>query len=109
MHIQKLYKFYDRMQWFLDLQHVCNNINMICFSDFVHEPGLSSINLNQSSKYFKNWFFGHENRGSSADENGALNSFNLRGDPVMLLTFVRSKIFSKIKHNSAVPAASAGP
>ena len=88
--------------------YVCNDINIFCISDFVYAPGLSSIDLKQCSKYFKNWF-SHENRGSSIDENGALNGFNLRDDVVVLLTFMISKKLSNIKQNSAVPAASASP
>ena len=46
-------------QWFSDLR-VCDDIlKHFLFPDFVYASGLSSIDLNQSSKYFKNWFFGH--------------------------------------------------
>ena len=107
MHNQKLYKFYNRMR--SDFQtFVCNDINIVCFSGFVYAPGLSSIDLNPSSKYFKNWFFNHENRGSLVDENGALNGSNSCDDAVVLLTYMISKNLSNIKQNSAVPAASAG-
>ena len=106
MHNQKLYKFYNRMR--SDFQtFVCNDINILCFSGFVYAPGLSSIDLNQSSKYFKNWIFSHENRGTLVDENGALHGFNSCGDAVVLLAYMISKNLSN-RQNSAVPAASAG-
>ena len=90
--------------------YVCDDINIFCFSDFVYAPGLSSIDLNQSSKHFKNWFFSHENRRSSVDENGTLNGFNSRDDAVVLLTFSwYEKIYQTLKKNSAAPAAYAGP
>ena len=75
----------------LRLPYVCDDINNFCFSNFVYAPGLSSIDLNQFSKYVKNWCFIHENRGSSVEENGALNGFNSCGDAGVLLTFMISK------------------
>ena len=89
--------------------YVCNDINIFCFSDFVYAPDPSLTDLNQSSKYLKNWFFSHENRGSLVDEIDVLNGFYWLDDAVVLLTFMLSKNLSNIKQNSAVPAASAGP
>ena len=89
--------------------YVCNDINIFCFSDFVYAPDPSLTDLNQSSKYLKNWFFSHENRGSLVDEIDVLNGFYWLDDAVVLLIFMLSKNLSNIKQNSAVPAASAGP
>ena len=94
---------------FSKLLYVCDDINIFCFLDFVYTPGLASIDLNQSSKYFNNWFFSHEKRESSVDKDSALNGFNSRGNTVVLLTFMVSKDLSKIKQNLAIPAASADP
>ena len=89
--------------------YVCNDINIFCFSDFVYAPDPSLTGLNQFSKYLKNWFFSHENRGSLVDEIDVLNGFYWLDDAVVLLIFMLSKNLSNIKQNSAVPAASAGP
>ena len=108
MRNQKLYKFYDRLHGNFQTFVFLWDINIFSFSDFVYAPGLSSIDINQSSKYFKNWFYSHENRRSSVDKNGVLNRFKSRDDTVVLLTFMISKDLSNIKQNSDVPAASAG-
>ena len=108
MHIQNFTSSMTECTVIFTPLYVCNDINILRFSDFVYGPGLSSTDLIQCSKYFKNWF-SHENRVWSIDENGALNGFNLRNDVVVLLTFMISKKLSNIKQNSAVPAASAGP
>ena len=89
MHNQKLY-----MPVLLQYVYICDDINIFCLSC---TPGLTSIVVNQSSKFFKNSCFSHENQGSSVDKNGASKSFNSHAKAVVLLTFIA--YIEKFIHN----------
>ena len=56
-------------------------------ADFSYNPGLTSLVVSQSSKFFKIWYFSHENRGLSVDNYATSNGFNSRVRAVLLLTF----------------------
>ena len=60
-----MYSDFFALYWFVMIWR------FFCFSDFSCTLGLTSIVIEQTSKYFKNSFFSHRNRGSSVDKNGA--------------------------------------
>ena len=72
-------------------------------------PGSCSIDVNQSSKYFKKIFCSQPNRSSLTEIKEARNGFLSNSGDSMLCTFVISKRLSINKQNFAVPAASGSP
>ena len=89
--------------------NVCQEISILLRAFLEKLPGCCSIDINQSSKYFKKTFCSQSNRSSFTEVKGAKNGFlsNSR-DWMMLRMFIISKKLSSNKQNFAVPAASGG-
>ena len=65
-------QFYDSMY----VYRIFIISTFFCFPDFSYTPGLTSVVFNQPTKYFKIWYFCHENPESLVDKNGTSDSFN---------------------------------
>ena len=89
--------------------NVCQKINMLLRAFLEKLPGSCSIDVNQSSKYFKKTFCSQPNRSSLTEVKGARNGFLSNSCDWMLCTFIIPKKLSINKQNFAVPAASGGP
>ena len=94
---------------FMPYQYLCW-YEHIFFSDFSYTPGFTSFFVKQSLKYSENWYFSHENQGSSADKNGSSNGFNSRVKAVVMLTFIAyiDIYLSIFRQNMAIAIESAG-
>ena len=90
--------------------NVCQKINMLLRAFLEKLPGSCSIDVNQSSKYFKKTFCSQPNRSSLTKVKWARNGFLLNScDWMLLRMFIISKKLSINKQNLAVPAASGDP
>ena len=88
--------------------NVCQKINMLLRAFLEKLPGRCSIDVNQSSKYFKKTFCSQPNRSSLTEVKGARNGFLSNSCDWMLRMFIISKKPSINKQNFAVPATSGG-